>query len=126
MHCRWIPVLFLLGTEAFSANETDIKIPEKKDGCYQISSIQELFGFASVVNETQKNAGEAATCANLLSDIAWEEGYVWVPLETFSGIFDGRGHTISGLVSQKGGLFAYVNGESKENPAIIKNIGIVN
>lgn len=126
MYYRWVPILLLLGSKVFSANNTEITIPVKVDGCYQISSTKELFGFASVVSGTQENAGEVAACANLLNDIVWEEGYVWIPLETYSGIFDGRGHTISGLVSQKGGLFSCVNGESKENPAIIKNIGIVN
>ena len=126
MYYRWVPILLLLGSKVFSANNTEITIPVKVDGCYQISSTKELFGFASVVSGTQENAGEVAACANLLNEIVWEEGYVWIPLETYSGIFDGRGHTISGLVSQKGGLFGFVNGESRENPAIIKNIGIVN
>ena len=95
-----------------------------KDSCYSINNVEELYGFAQLVNttETDKN-----TCARLEADIVINEGIFegiemtdttfpqplcvqkgeacpfekWTPIGTprnkFYGHFDGQGHTVSGV-----------------------------
>ena len=48
-------------------------------------------------------------------------GDAWSPIDGFTGNFDGNGHTINGLTSTIGGLFAEIRGE-----AILKNLGVIN
>lgn len=55
------------------------------------------------------------------TDIAFEQ---WIPIKTYSGVFDGNGHTISGIYinsdSEDQGFFSTI-----EDGAIVKNLGIV-
>jgi len=63
--------------------------------------------------------------ADIDLDVApYNEGAGWKPISTFEGTFDGKGHTISGLMINKNqnsvGLFGDVSGKSK-----ISNVNLV-
>ena len=101
------------------------------DGVYQISTMIQMFLFASKVN-----GGEADACAVLLNDIDMggklladgtpdPAGILFTPIGTGSGVayqgtFDGQGHTLKNLVisseDEYVGLFGCVG-----NDATIKN-----
>ena len=94
-------------------------------GCYLISSAGELYGFAEFVPQNEKR------CAKLTKDIVVNKDVldsngdrvndyfrVWDGLGSYTGVFDGQGHTISGLYI--GALFEEVrNGDT----LVIKNLG---
>ncbi len=71
------------------------------DDPYQISSAAELYWFAAYVNEDNTDA-----CAVLTKDIdLGGEDEPWTPIgiNSYTGTFDGRGHTISGLYYEGSG-----------------------
>jgi len=107
---------------------------------YEISSVEELIQLASEVNKCNSYAG---VHFKMTADIVLNEGNasewgttpptnIWVPIGKkvditacpFSGIFDGDGHTISGLyfndTNAYAGLFGVVYGGT------IKNMGLIN
>ena len=64
---------------------------------YQIAKPAQLSWFAALVNGTLDGMDKnAAACAKLTDDIDMG-GYVYTPMEAFSGTFDGDGHTIRNL-----------------------------
>ena len=64
---------------------------------YQIATPAQLAWFAALVNGTLDGMDKnAAACAKLTGDIDMG-GYVYTPMEAFSGTFDGDGHTIRNL-----------------------------
>ena len=106
---------------------------------YEISNAGQLYWFAE-----QVNSGNASVNAVLTTDIVVNEGNLatydgtspntwmtWTPIgngasrRVYSGIFDGQGHTISGLYVNSNdnyiGLFGVVMSGSN-----IKNIGVIN
>ncbi|MBO7606793.1 MAG: hypothetical protein J6T28_04160 [Paludibacteraceae bacterium] len=110
---------------------------------YQISTADELYEFAQIINGTHPTIEPNwDACAILTSDIVvndtllGNDGNVrtneireWTPIGDlskatgFRGVFDGKGHTISGLYCSSNttdglGLFAYSTGE-------IRNIGVL-
>lgn len=122
-----------------------LKTLEKKDGCYEISSGEDLYVFAAIVNGNDGFTQERTACGRLTANIVVNKNVLdekgnlnsagsstfktWTPIGPFSGTFDGQGHYISGLYyndSKKDqiGLFGYVSGSS-ENPGIIENVGLV-
>ena len=79
---------------------------------YKIGTPAQLAWFASVVNGTQTGAEKnAAACAKLTADIDMG-AYTYTPMETFSGTFDGNGHTIRNL------YFGNDNGPGYEDPHV--------
>ena len=108
------------------------------DGYYSIGNAAELYGFAEIVN-----GGNAAANAKLTSDITVNESVLdangeantgdfvqWTPIgnygnsTTYSGTFDGQGHTISGLyVSGSGWYVGFIGKVS--GSATVKNLGIL-
>ena len=117
-------------------------------GCFSISDSDELYQFASIVNENP------TACAKLTADIVVNENVLgknnanvnddgeytgdpssfrkWTPIGTenipFQGSFDGQGHTISGLYFNDAngkfvGLFGYVSDSGVT--VTIQNVGIV-
>ena len=60
----------------------------------------------------------------------------WVPINGFNGVFDGRGHSVSGLyvkcdtvrtkaVTDRGyGFFGSLSGGTSKNPVVVKNVGV--
>ena len=129
-------IIALLTTTAW-ADITPTTPPLDSDGFYSIGSAGELYGFAALVNSSNANIN-----AKLTADIVVNENVLaangdantgdfvqWTPIGndydmTYSGTFDGQGHTISGLyVSGSGwyvGLIGKVGGT-----AVVKNLGIV-
>lgn len=114
MSKRWLAfiALFMLVQVSFAAWDGSVKIPKKvKTGnleYYEITSPEELIGFLDSV--TFANSGKESLRAYLKNDIVfgadtsklcdkrWNRSY---RLEFFSGDFDGRGHTIYGLNSER-------------------------
>ena len=108
------------------------------DGYYLIGNAAELYGFAELVNN-----GNATANAKLTADITVNENVLdangeantgnfvqWTPIgndgnsTTYSGTFDGQGHTISGLyVSGSGWYVGFIGKVS--GSAVVKNLGIV-
>lgn len=108
------------------------------DGFYAIRTAGELYGFAALVN-----SGNRWINAVVLHDIKVNESVVpseakhsWVPIgnteeNSFMGVFDGGGHTISGLYSGLGdvskvGLFGQVGEYNTVTPVRIRNIVLKN
>lgn len=115
--------------------------PALKDGFYQISNAEELLWFMFDVNSGDVNANAQLTqdivinedCLKRLAEMskvskAGTELTTWQPIGTllnaFNGIFDGQGHTISGL---------YIDDKTQDNvglfgvtasDAVIKNLGV--
>lgn len=94
------------------------------DGLYEIGTAQELVDFA-----TQVNSGKTVS-AELTADIDLT-GYAWTPIGTeanrFIGVFEGNGHTISGLsmnITSGGyyGLFGFTDGRNTAGKTVIKNL----
>ncbi|WP_407442139.1 InlB B-repeat-containing protein, partial [Fibrobacter sp.] len=109
------------------------------DGCFEIASTMELYGFANFVN----NASSGKICAKLMNDIIVNENVLdakgelngngdgfksWTPMNVKRGVkvaLDGNVHTISGLyINEEGkdgvGLFGLVS-----DSLSISNLGIV-
>ena len=111
-----------------------------EDNPYQIGTKEELYWFAALVNN-----GDNGACAVLTADITVNTGVLcengelakngdelisWTPISekyySYSGIFDGQNHTISGLYfnnpkeEQEAGLFRRLKASGK-----IINVGIV-
>ena len=118
------------------------KTPKMVDGCYQIGSTEELYGFASIVNTSLYNI--IPFCAKLTNDITMNKNVMasaehlrdgendfiqWTPIKEFDGEFDGQGHTISGLYFNdttvaNAGLFGSVFSKDSLFPTKIINVGI--
>ncbi|MCQ2092433.1 MAG: InlB B-repeat-containing protein [Fibrobacter sp.] len=117
------------------------------NGCYEIKNADALYEFADIVN-----GGEISACGKLTANIVVNEDVLdaegnlkndlstyrlWKPIgfvdvesgtfNFFTGVFDGQGHTISGLVTDGSniyeGLFGAVS--SMEETTIIRNVGVV-
>ena len=102
------------------------------------------------MNGTDGYAKRSSSCASLGNDIVVNENVLkqngsvnekdsadfmkWTPINDFSGTFDGKGHTISGLyynvksgmdLERTGvGLFGTVRDGTLEDPVIIQNVGV--
>ena len=141
-----LAVAVLLATFANAAKTIAPITPALVNGCYEISSAAELYGFASLL----KGVDTPFTgCAKLTADIVVNEGVltqddslnvadtanfvVWSPIYNFAGVFDGLGHTISGIYydykikdgpwSVAGFFSTLVSGE--ERSIEVRNLGIV-
>ena len=105
-----------------------------KDDPYQISTAAGLKWFRDEVNDA-KNIDETKICAELTADIDLE-GEAWTPIGIgkdarkdnlpYSGTFDGKGHTISGLnvdyPDKNGGLFCYVMNATIKNLTVAGSV----
>ncbi len=117
------------------------------DDPYQISTYPELKEFAAIVNGTHAViAQNSAACAKLMIDIDasasdpnhpdYDALNAWTPIgnynNRYTGIFDGDGHRISGLIFNNSnqdyaGLFGYVKGVKDGDETvggIVKNVGL--
>ena len=135
------------GDKTFYAKWYKVETPEVNgDACYAIKTAPELYGFAALVNGADESVQGQYTCAVLENDIVVNEGVLdenglldsekagklipWVPIEKFSGEFDGKGHVISGLYFDDStsrntfGLFGSVAGYSTKY-AVLKDFGLV-
>ena len=107
---------------------------------YRIANVSQLYFFAAVVNSgygavPQNSAAFAILTADIVdNDNVFDEGEgtqlrSWVSIGTvmssYSGTFDGKGHTVSGLhmtddTISRVGLFGYVS-----HAGVIKNVGVI-
>ena len=119
-------------------------IPKLVDGCYQIGNADELYGFAAVVNGTDSTEAKLNVCGKLTDDIVVNERLIvgdttinergrrlaeWIPIEHFEGIFDGQGHSISGLYINQPrrdstGFFGVVGRKDVVSEPVIKDVHI--
>ena len=105
-------------------------------GYYAIGNAAQLYWFADKVNNGSNSAKAVLTADIVFNDsvlnvdgsLNGTPAHVWTPIGTsgrsYSGTFDGQGHTISGLYYENTntsyvGLFGYLGS------ATIKNVGVV-
>ncbi|MGN0582621.1 MAG: GLUG motif-containing protein, partial [Oscillospiraceae bacterium] len=134
-----------------SAVEITLTEPSADNGVYQIGTAAELYWFADKVNKDNSNFGSASAVltanitvnSNLLGSLTFDsDGKVsngtdftsWTPIgwydivnsvkHSYTGTFDGQGHTVSGLYFNNDadyvGLFGYIG-----TGGAIKNVGVV-
>lgn len=103
---------------------------------YDISTENQLLGLCSLVNEEQTDRWKPSRVEHfegvtftLTRDIKLTEPWVPIGIDNtayFAGVFDGNGHTISGLdiITSYGGsgLFGYLSGEVRDLKVKGKNI----
>ena len=125
-----------LAAAAFAGAAITPETPSKDaDGCYAISTAEELFGFADIVNTSATHDECGKLTANIIvNKPGQEDGTVkWEPISFFSGSFDGQGHTIEGLALgnsttnevpalPNAGLFGVVSSRNSLSPVRIKNL----
>lgn len=105
------------GAAVSATSAADMENLKNSAGCYEISTRENLVGFANIVNGTDGYTRNVSACAELTADIHYNEtqvvndaltglangtpANVWTPIGTnakpFTGSFDGKGHTIYGL-----------------------------
>ena len=125
----WVFLLMLgclLGTgHVLAATPTQPAGAGTQEDPYQISTTDELFWFAGLVNGTLTDGTtkNTAACAKLTADITIPDGQTWTPIGSvsnrYTGTFDGAGHTIEGLVINKSdnyqGFVGYLEGGTIQN-----------
>ena len=110
------------GTQEVTETHIDWYDPETKE--FTLTTVEELYGLA-ILSEQYDFGGQTV---RLGADIALNSGdaaswakqppvNVWMPVNGFAGIFDGQGHTISGVyavgVNNSVGLFTDTKGSAK-------------
>jgi hypothetical protein len=99
--------------------------PEQINGFYQIKTADDLAWFRDYVNSNGNNKG---ACAQLLADIDLSKSGNWRSIATnYAGVFDGQGHTISGLSlvqSNAARNVGYGLFSSTKKGARIQNVGL--
>ena len=132
-----LAMLMLTATTAW-ADITPATPSQDADGYYLIGTAAELYGFAEIVNN-----GNTSANAKLTADIVVNENVLdangeantddfvqWTPIgnddnsTTYSGTFDGQGHTISGLYVSGSGWYVGLIGKA-DGTAVVRNLGIV-
>ena len=129
-------------TAKLTTDKYDIDGDDSKDAVYEISNAGQLYWFAGLVNGTlsgvpQNTSANAVLTKDIVvnEDVLKSDGTVnegtfkeWTPVgvgddSSYTGIFDGKNHTISGLYFSNQdkvyvGLFGYNSGK-------ISNVGIL-
>ncbi len=118
-------------TQVSNENYTTLGLTDAYVGYYAITNAEDLAWVQNKVsteNATYKNMKVVLTADIDLSGIA-----TWTPIgsETakFMGIFDGNGHSITGMsilnyTESYQGLFAWVEGTANNNRAVLKNFSL--
>lgn len=143
----WIVFFLFLFVSLTDAAVTITPVaPSKLDSCYQISSAEELYGFAAIVNGNMPSMEKDTTaCGKLTKDIVVNENVLdengnlnvadtasfaqWTPIMKFRGKFNGNSHKISGLyIDTKEpryvGLFGLIRPSIDDGIVDIRNLGI--
>ena len=98
---------------------------------FTITTVEQLYGLASL----SANNSFAGKTIKLGADITVNEGdaskwasqapaYVWSPIRSFAGTFDGQGHTVSGLYASVTSNVAMFTGTNVN--CVIKDFNLVN
>ena len=133
------------GDKEFYAKWLEFKRPaiDPADSCYEISDVEELYGFAALTNGRFMKGDEwpEYVCGKLTKDIVINEKVLkddgtldsarvptfikWNGTGIKSGWFKGQGHKISGLYVEKaGGLFAYTGIEYRTTVFVVNDLKI--
>ncbi|MCQ2216242.1 MAG: InlB B-repeat-containing protein [Bacteroidales bacterium] len=135
------------GDKTFYAKWFEIAIPQADEqGTYLISNAAELYGFSAIVNGTHGQTKNVYANARLTADITVNEGVLdkdvngvlvpdkffmeWDPIgkyENYKAMFDGDGHTISGLYYNGDGhaaLIGYLYNYDRTYPVGVKDLTI--
>lgn len=118
-----------------ATSAADMEKLKNTDGCYQLSTINNLYGFAAIVNGNSGYTKNTSACAVVTKAITDNSSLLkssgnlssgtknsWTPMNEFAGIFDGGNYDISGLYVKTGngaGLFNSVVGG-----AVVKNVNL--
>ena len=108
--------------------------PQIINGVYQISNADELYWFAEYVNNGNTNINAVLTNdITINQNVLNKDGSLnqtdaatftqWTPINGFAGVFDGNGHTISGLYDN--GIVLYAGLFGIPTNGTIKNLGLV-
>ncbi|WP_295861937.1 InlB B-repeat-containing protein [uncultured Fibrobacter sp.] len=142
------------GNKVYYAAWLKLKMPalDSADGCYVITDVAELFGYAAYVSGKHRiyyNSAQANACGKLANDIVVNQNVLkadgsldsanvstflpWESIRYFGATFDGQGHKISGLYMSEPdsgyvGFIAEITTvyDASWNivPAVIKNLTI--
>ena len=107
------------------------------DDPYQIGTLDELYWFVDYVNASKLTDEEKLNAHNavLTADIVVNNGVMsedsiraveWVPINNYNAIFDGQGHTISGISYKSSATEIGVFARMDTSSAVIKNLGVIN
>ena len=108
----------LIASAALAENPTVTpKLPAIADGCFQVGTVEELYGFAAAINGTDGIEKDTKTeCVEITSNIVVNENVLnkdgdlaqdtatyilWEPPSYFVGTIKGNGHTISGFATNR-------------------------
>ena len=140
-------IVALLAVLAEAAGTITPKTPVTLEGCYFITSKEELYGFAEIVNGSENVAPKQTACARIGKSIFVNEGVLnsdgelnvadtaefipWTPIKNYRGSFDGQGYRIMGLYfndtsSVNVGLFSNIVAEENDTDVSVKNVRIMN
>lgn len=110
----------------------DLPFKPNANGVYEIHDANDFYWFEAFVDEYINDID-----ARLMNDIQIEQHTMIGSVESpYKGVFDGQGHTISGLNlgsyigtynqydCEYAGLFSFVQGESATHPAVIRNLTV--
>jgi hypothetical protein len=99
-------------------------LPTDEGGTYLISTAKQMRDFRYHVSTGELYEGKTILLTQDI-DLGCSEENPWVPIEQFSGTFDGQGHKITGLYAEASGygkcaaLFKNLN-----QPSIVRNLGV--
>lgn len=121
---RIIVLVILLGIILLAAGcfaylrpkEAEPELPVSEDGYYEIDSAEDFYLFWEEIcidDEYARGRLMKDICLNNISDVMdwkeWEDLRLCRGAEVFSGVFDGNGHTIYGVYSNRGYSLAMKN-----------------
>ena len=143
----FLAVMALLAVIAEAEGIIIPRTPSTLNGCYFITSKEELYGFAAIVNGSEDVAPKQTACARLgkniivnekvlnsdgsLNEADTSEFVPWTPIMNFQGTFNGQGFTISGLYFNdftrvNVGFFSNIIAEENDTEVSVKNVRISN
>jgi hypothetical protein len=100
---------------ATEATTEENEPPTDAEGYYLISNAEQLYYIANLANKATANVENIR--ARLVNDITVNDGTInasstsareWTPIESWHGIFDGQGHSISGLYVVTSGYCGFI------------------
>ncbi len=108
------PGLRVFGVDAYLPGSGTANDP------YRIGDADQLFKFADIVNGTNGQAKNQSACAVLTADIDIT-GRPWTPIggedNYFEGVFDGAGHTVTGMSVSGENSVGFIGVLSQKNAA---------
>ena len=117
------------------AKEFDTSWYNEYTSKFELKTRQQMYGFY-YLSTSNTFAGQTITLGNDIvinqgKATKWEKTtpeYLWYPIQQFAGIFDGQGHTISGLCLKEYGAYQGYNGlfGRADQGSVIKNFLLKN